>query len=348
MQANVKLRSHTYELEESDVKLKLTLCDTVGYGDQVNKEDSFGPIVEHVDSQFEAYLQEELKIKRNLSGYHDSRVHACLYFITPNGHGLKSIDLVCMKKLDSKVNIIPIIAKADTINKPELTKFKQKIMSELINNGVQIYQFPTDDADIGDRNKEMNGNLPFAVVGSNDFVKVGSKMVRARSYPWGTVQVESENHCDFTKLREMLIRTNMEDLRDQTHSKHYELYRKERLQQMGFTDENARHGSFAEQYAARRESHLSSLQSKEEEMRQKFVIRVKEKESELKDAEKELNVRFDDMKIAISEEKKQVDEQRRILEDQIADFQRRKLQYEQDKTAGHHTLGTLGKLGKKK
>ena len=93
-----------------------------------------------------------------------------------------------MKKLDSKVNIIPIIAKADTINKPELTKFKQKIMSELINNGVQIYQFPTDDADIGDRNKEMNGNLPFAVVGSNDFVKVGSKMVRARSYPWGTVQ----------------------------------------------------------------------------------------------------------------------------------------------------------------
>ena len=53
----MKLRSHTYELEESDVKLKLTLCDTVGYGDQVNKEDSFGPIVEYVDSQFEAYLQ---------------------------------------------------------------------------------------------------------------------------------------------------------------------------------------------------------------------------------------------------------------------------------------------------
>merc|ERR1719495_2672658 len=182
-EASVKLRSHTYKLEESDVKLKLTLCDTVGYGDQVNKEDSFGPIVQYVDSQFEAYLQEELKIKRNLSGYHDSRVHACLYFITPNGHGLKSIDLVCMKKLDSKVNIVPIIAKADTINKPELTKFKQKIMSELVNNGVQIYQFPTDDETICDRNKEMNGNLPFAVVGSNDFVKVGSKSVRARQYP---------------------------------------------------------------------------------------------------------------------------------------------------------------------
>lgn len=37
---------------------------------------------------------------------------------------LKSIDLVCMKKLDTKVNIIPIIAKADTISKTELQKFK--------------------------------------------------------------------------------------------------------------------------------------------------------------------------------------------------------------------------------
>lgn len=32
-----------------------------------------------------------------------------------------------MKKLDSKVNIIPVIAKADTITKTELTKFKAKV-----------------------------------------------------------------------------------------------------------------------------------------------------------------------------------------------------------------------------
>lgn len=45
-------------------------------------------------------------------------------WLSPKGHGLKSIDLVCMKKLDTKVNIIPIIAKADTISKTELQKFK--------------------------------------------------------------------------------------------------------------------------------------------------------------------------------------------------------------------------------
>ena len=54
------------------------------------------------------------------------------------------------------------------------------------------------------------------------------------------------------------------------------------------------------------------------------------------------------MKISVSDEKKLVEESRRQLEEQIADFQRRKAQYEADKmNSGHHTL-TLGKLGKKK
>ena len=32
-----------------------------------------------------------------------------------------------MKKLDSRVNIVPVIAKADTITKTELSKFKAKV-----------------------------------------------------------------------------------------------------------------------------------------------------------------------------------------------------------------------------
>ena len=183
----------------------MTICDTVGYGDQINKEDSFKSVVDYIDTQFESYLQEELKIKRNLATYHDSRIHVCLYFITPNGHGLKSIDLVCMKKLDSKVNIIPVIAKADTINKAELSKFKNNIMAELINNGVQIYQFPTTDETIAETNKSMNALLPFAVVGSNEFVKVGNKMVRARQYPWGVVQGKKKSQTFVSCLFQLSI-----------------------------------------------------------------------------------------------------------------------------------------------
>lgn len=64
---------------------------------------SYRPIVDYIDAQFENYLQEELKIRRSLFDYHDTRIHVCLYFITPTGHSLKSLDLVTMKKLDSKV-----------------------------------------------------------------------------------------------------------------------------------------------------------------------------------------------------------------------------------------------------
>jgi len=37
----------------------------------------------------------------------------------------------------------------------------------------------------------LQGHIPFAVVGSMEEIKVGNKMVKARQYPWGTVQGNS-------------------------------------------------------------------------------------------------------------------------------------------------------------
>lgn len=105
------------------------------------------------------------------------------------------------------------------------------------------------------------------------------------------MQVENEQHCDFVKLREMLIRTNMEDMREKTHTKHYELYRQKRLEQMGFTDVDSENKpvSFQQTFEAKRSNHVAELQAKEDEVRQMFVVRVKEKEAELKENEKEVN-----------------------------------------------------------
>ncbi|EOA97837.1 Septin-8, partial [Anas platyrhynchos] len=327
----VRLRPRTYDLQESNVHLKLTIVDAVGFGDQINKDErQVLPIVEYIDTQFENYLQEELKIRRSLFNYHDTRIHVCLYFITPTGHSLKSLDLVTMKKLDSKVNIIPIIAKADTISKSELHKFKIKIMSELVSNGVQIYQFPTDDEAVAEINSVMNAHLPFAVVGSTAEVKVGNKLVRARQYPWGVVQVENESHCDFVKLREMLIRVNMEDLREQTHTRHYELYRRCKLEEMGFkdTDPDSQPFSLQETYETKRKEFLGELQKKEEEMRQMFVNKVKETEAELKEKERELHEKFEHLKRIHQEEKRKVEEKRRELEEEMNAFNRRKVAVE--------------------
>ncbi|XP_021043849.1 septin-6 [Mus pahari] len=303
-QPGVQLRSNTYDLQESNVGLKLTIVSTVGFGDQINKEDSYKPIVEFIDAQFEAYLQEELKIRRVLHSYHDSRIHVCLYFIAPTGHSLKSLDLVTMKKLDSKVNIIPIIAKSDAISKSELAKFKIKITSELVSNGVQIYQFPTDDESVAEINGTMNAHLPFAVVGSAEEVKIGNKMLRARQYPWGTVQGESPA--------------------DGLHSE-------------------SPSSVLQETYEAKRNEFLGELQKKEEEMRQMFVQRVKEKEAELKEAEKELHEKFDRLKKLHQEEKKKLEDKKKCLDEEMNAFKQRKaaaelLQSQGSQAGGSQTL----------
>ena len=50
--------------------------------------------------------------------------------------------------------------------------------------------------------------------------------------------------------------------------------------------------SLQEVYESKRSEHLNELQRKEDEMRQMFVMRVREKEGELKKSEKEVRVRL--------------------------------------------------------
>ena len=51
--------------------------------------------------------------------------------------------------------------------------------------------------------------------------------------PWLLVlAVENQSHCDFIKLRNMLVRTHMQDLKDVTRETHYENYRAHCIQSM--------------------------------------------------------------------------------------------------------------------
>jgi septin 6/8/11 len=308
-------------------------------------------VVKYIDEQFEKYLQEELKIHRssNLT-VDDSRIHCCLYMISPIGHGLKAIDLVTMQALDKKVNLIPVIAKADTITKDELSILRKKIVSELRENGITTYTLPTDDPETNEFNTQINNLMPLAVVGSQDFVRIGSKKVRGRVYPWGTVQVENEAHNDFVRLREMLLRINLEDLRESTHSRHYEIYRMARLEQMGFgdTDESPTTCTFQETFEVRRGVHLAELKRKEEEMRQGFVMRVKEKEAELKESERELHSKFDALKKKQQDDKKRLEDDRKRLEEEMADFMQRKASILGSANSGSSLGLTIGGKNKKK
>lgn len=82
----------------------------------------------------------------------------------------------------------------------------------------------------------------------------------------------------------------MQALIDKTHSKHYELFRQRKLEEMGFSDgdENTQGQSLQETYEQRRKEYMQQFQEREEKMRQRFVQKVKDKESELKCAEHEV------------------------------------------------------------
>ncbi|XP_068126134.1 septin-5-like isoform X2 [Hyperolius riggenbachi] len=230
----VEIVKQTVDIQEKGVRLRLTVVDTPGFGDAVNNEECWKPIADYLDQQFEQYFRDESGLNRK--NLQDTRVHCCLYFLSPLGHGLRPLDVEFLRALQDRVNVVPILGKADTLTPKELIQKKQRIREELDHFGIRIYQFPECDSDQDEEFKiqdmELKKSIPFAVIGSNTIVEVNGKRVRGRLYPWGVVEVENEQHCDFVKLRTMLIRTHMQDLKDVTRETHYENYRAQCIQSL--------------------------------------------------------------------------------------------------------------------
>ncbi|XP_031665861.1 septin-2B isoform X2 [Oncorhynchus kisutch] len=260
IERTVQIEASTVEIEERGVKLRLTVVDTPGYGDAINSQDCFSTIIAYIDDQFERYLHDESGLNRR--HIVDNRVHCCFYFISPLGHGythifnmyvlippppvltrspflslrLKPLDVQFMKAIHNKVNVVPVIAKADTLTLRERERLKRRILDEIDEHGIKIYHLPDaesdEDEDFKEQTRILKASIPFAVVGSNQQIEAKGKKVRGRLYPWGVVEVENPEHNDFLKLRTMLI-THMQDLQEVTQDLHYENFRSERLKRGG-------------------------------------------------------------------------------------------------------------------
>uniref|UniRef100_A0A3B4ERF3 Septin-2 n=1 Tax=Pundamilia nyererei TaxID=303518 RepID=A0A3B4ERF3_9CICH len=214
IERTVQIEASTVEIEERGVKLQI--------------------IVGYIDDQFERYLHDESGLNRR--HIVDNRVHCCFYFISPLGHGMKPLDVQFMKAIHNKVNVVPVIAKADTLTLRERERLKRRILDEIDEHGIKIYHLPDaesdEDEDFKEQTRILKASIPFAVVGSNQQIEAKGKKVRGRLYPWGVVEVENPEHNDFLKLRIMLI-THMQDLQEVTQDLHYENFRSERLKRGG-------------------------------------------------------------------------------------------------------------------
>ncbi|XP_041720013.1 neuronal-specific septin-3 isoform X2 [Coregonus clupeaformis] len=226
----IEIKSVSHDIEEKGVRMKLTVIDTPGFGDQINNENCWQPIMKFINAQYEQYLQEEININRK-KRIPDSRVHCCIYFIPPTGHCLRPLDVEFMRRLSKVVNIVPVIAKADTLTLEERDFFKKKIREELRANGIDVYPQKEFDEDAEDRmiNEKIREMIPFAVVGSDQEYQVNGRRLLGRKTKWGTIEVENIAHCEFAYLRDLLIRTHMQNIKDITSSIHYEVYRVRRL-----------------------------------------------------------------------------------------------------------------------
>lgn len=158
LEEGIRIRPVTVELEEDGVRISLTIVDTPGFGDNIDNEFCFGEIVGYLERQYDDILAEESRIKRN-PRFRDNRIHALLYFITPTGHSLREIDIELMKRLSPRVNVIPVIGKADTFTPYELAEFKKRVMEDIEHYSIPVYNFPYDMEEDDEETVEENSEL---------------------------------------------------------------------------------------------------------------------------------------------------------------------------------------------
>ncbi|XP_025226487.1 septin-12 isoform X2 [Theropithecus gelada] len=180
----LQLHSVTHVIEEKGVKLKLTVTDTPGFGDQIN-----------------------------------------------NDNCLRPLDIEFLQRLCRTVNVVPVIARADSLTMEEREAFRRRIQQNLRTHCIDVYPQMCFDEDINDRilNSKLRDRIPFAVVGADQEHLVNGRCVLGRKTKWGIIEVENMAHCEFPLLRDLLIRSHLQDLKDITHNVHYENYRVIRL-----------------------------------------------------------------------------------------------------------------------
>ncbi|XP_010352193.1 septin-12 isoform X2 [Rhinopithecus roxellana] len=180
----LQLHSVTHVIEEKGVKLKLTVTDTPGFGDQIN-----------------------------------------------NDNCLRPLDIEFLQRLCQTVNVVPVIARADSLTIEEREAFRRRIQQNLRTHCINVYPQMCFDEDINDRilNSKLRDRIPFAVVGADQEHLVNGRCVLGRKTNWGIIEVENMAHCEFPLLRDLLIRSHLQDLKDITHNVHYENYRVIRL-----------------------------------------------------------------------------------------------------------------------
>ncbi|PAV64092.1 hypothetical protein WR25_15830 [Diploscapter pachys] len=311
--STTRIEEKFVKLIENGVNLNLTLVDTPGFGDHINNTKCWEPVLNYVESKFLTYFCDETKVERKEKPV-DKCVHLCLYFIEPNGHGLKQIDIEFMRQLMGHVNIVPVIAKADCLTAEEMAKFKKQIRADVEKHELKLYQFPelTDGKDkvASDR---LKSRLPFAVVGSNSVADgPNGRKTRFRKYPWGIVEVENLENNDFIPLRDIIIRTNLIGLIDVTRSVHYENFRFRQMEKLPQGKGDQDPFTLMEEERKRKER---DLQDKRVKLENTFKEKITERENRIRLKTEKLDEKENQFKMEFESRRRELESLRHEVEE---------------------------------
>lgn len=205
---------HKAFLREGDFNLDFTVIDSPGFGDFIDNQFTYLQITEYIDEQLRLYMFQGEQPNRKQRV--DNRVHLCLYFMNASSRGLSPVDIELMKHISSRVNLIPVIPKADTLTTAETQEIKSLVRQIIAVQGISICEFIKDD-EVRLKIAEL---MPYSVIGSESYVhnSEAGPSVLGRSYSWGIAEVENPLHCDVVKLRAVLMADNLIDLISTTES----------------------------------------------------------------------------------------------------------------------------------
>ncbi|GBB99460.1 hypothetical protein RclHR1_03530007 [Rhizophagus clarus] len=235
-----ELYSFTLDIDEEGEKISLTLVDTPGFvkDNELRLDVQVTEALRYIEAQFDHTLAEETKVKRNPKAQ-DSQIHACLYFIDNANNGLSEKDIRILKRLTVRVNVIPVIAKADLLTNSQLANLKEAIKKDLKMHEIPVFAFPVDDDEEEEMEPELaaeianaQSQVPFSIIAPEDATitdpETGDR-IRGRQYAWGIIDCLNPKHCDFNVLRNVLLSSHRKLFKDITTEVFYEQYRTERL-----------------------------------------------------------------------------------------------------------------------
>eukprot|EP00322_Chrysochromulina_rotalis_P025061 CAMPEP_0115874804 /NCGR_PEP_ID=MMETSP0287-20121206/24743_1 /TAXON_ID=412157 /ORGANISM="Chrysochromulina rotalis, Strain UIO044" /LENGTH=169 /DNA_ID=CAMNT_0003329993 /DNA_START=27 /DNA_END=532 /DNA_ORIENTATION=- len=121
-----------HKVDNDGFPVEITVVDCPGYGDATDTNPWINMITAYVKQRFAEHYEKMAKPPSHDAGIglqRDGLVHVCLYFIA--AHRLKGVDLEFMRRLEPYVNLVPVIAKSDTMTLAERDAFRRLILSEL-------------------------------------------------------------------------------------------------------------------------------------------------------------------------------------------------------------------------